>query len=111
MPGQGEGGNEDDINLDRVICSGIMIGQSDGGRAHPPQTLGIDGQVQIAGAAARFDFDKGNFFAAPGDDIHFTRANPNAPPQNAPAMQDQPDSRDVFAPMPPFFGGLSAHLP
>jgi hypothetical protein len=26
-------------------------------------------------------------------------------------MHDQPDRRDVFAPMPPFFGGLSAHLP
>ncbi len=61
MPGQGEGGNEDDIDLNCVICSGIMICQSDGGGTHAPETLGIYGQVQIAGAAARFHFDKGNF--------------------------------------------------
>jgi hypothetical protein len=50
--------------------------------------LGIYGQVQITRAAACFHFDKGNFSAAPGDDIHFTRANPYAPSKNAPAMQD-----------------------
>jgi hypothetical protein len=90
VSGQGEGGNEDHINLDRVVCARILIGQSDGGRAHPPETLGIYGQVQIVSAAAGFHFDKGNFFAAPGDDIYFTGPNPYAPPQNAPAMQDQP---------------------
>lgn len=111
MPGQGEGRNQDHINLNCVICARILIGQSDGRRAHAPEALGIYGQVQIAGAAAGFHFDKGNLAAAPGDDIHFTGPHPYAPPQNAPAMQDQPDSRDVFAPIPPFFGGLSAHLP
>lgn len=96
---------EHHVDPDIVARSGEARAQHFGGRSDAAQAIMVDGKIEIGGAVAPFDLDKGDRAAAPRNKVDFADGNAEALAQYAPAVEAQPPGRAALRLTPTRFGG------
>src|SRR3546814_5737765 len=94
----------------QVIARPVIVrSQCPGGGCDAGQAALVNGKVQIGGARAGLDLDKGDHLSPPGDQIDFAHSRSNPAGQNSPAPNTQPECAKRLRPSPARFGLLTAH--
>jgi len=108
--GQFPGHDENCVDAHIVALPAIYSSELFRGGGDSLKAMAVKREAGGIVAASRFDFDKGDKPAAPGDDVHFAAANPGATGEDAPALEAQIPAGKRFSRSPALFGLPPLHL-
>jgi len=93
------------VDADIVAWSREARAQHFGGCSDAAQAILVDGKVEIGGAIAPFDFDKGDGPPTSRNKVDFADGHAEPLAQNAPAVKAQPPCGAALGLAPTCFGG------